>query len=255
MPCKSNLSDEQRWAIVKAWQQSKNITATARTLRMSRSVVRRWVTRYNDTGSVACSPKSGRPAALKPAARERAVELLLSDEHGTADRAAQQLCSEGLTARIVHKTTLIRAAKALARSQGAPLKVARGAPAKMLNKTTKAKRLAFAQANKGRCWDNVACSDRKRFVFKHPGCKKQRRTVTVLADWPPSSPDLNPIENVWGYVQRKVDAQGCKSFEEFKQAVLKAVQEVPLKVLKRLFDSLPHRLSIVIEKQGGKTGY
>ena len=39
-----------------------------------------------------------------------------------------------------------------------------------------------------------------------------RSNVQVLLDWPPSSPDLNIIENVWALVQRQVNSSGCKDF-------------------------------------------
>ncbi|MFN9944487.1 MAG: transposase, partial [bacterium] len=45
--------------------------------------------------------------------------------------------------------------------------------------------------------------------------KAHGTSITVLPDWPPNSPDLNPIENVWAIVQRKVNARGCSTFEEF----------------------------------------
>ena len=41
-----------------------------------------------------------------------------------------------------------------------------------------------------------------------------------MLEWPPHSPDLSPIENVWGIVQREVDAMGCKGFNEFELAVV-----------------------------------
>jgi hypothetical protein len=43
--------------------------------------------------------------------------------------------------------------------------------------------------------------------------------VQVLPDWPPLSPDLNLIENFWSHVQARVDAKGCQTFSEFKNAV------------------------------------
>lgn len=79
--------------------------------------------------------------------------------------------------------------------------------------------------------------------------------VVVLKNWPPNSPDLNPIENVWSYVQAKVDAQGCKTFEEFKQAVLDGIKAVPQSMISNLYSSVPKRLALVLDKAGEKTGY
>jgi transposase-like protein len=73
--------------------------------------------------------------------------------------------------------------------------------------------------------------------------------------WPPNSPDLSPIENVWSYVDGKVQALGCKSFVQFKEAVLRELKNVPLAMVKRLYASMPKRVACVLEEKGGKTKY
>lgn len=77
----------------------------------------------------------------------------------------------------------------------------------------------------------------------------------VLLNWPPNSPDLNLVENVWGYVQRQVDAKGCKTFDEFKEAVVSELARVPKKMIDNLYASMPGRIAKVIERDGGKSGY
>jgi transposase len=41
-------------------------------------------------------------------------------------------------------------------------------------------------------------------------------------DWPAKSPDLNPIENVWGYITRKVyhDGKQFSTTNELKESIL-----------------------------------
>jgi transposase-like protein len=81
------------------------------------------------------------------------------------------------------------------------------------------------------------------------------KSVTLLPNWPPNNPDLNIIENVWAWAQAKVNATACHSFEEFKQIVVKTLSEVPQSMLDNLFNSVPKRVALCIEKAGGKTKY
>lgn len=80
-------------------------------------------------------------------------------------------------------------------------------------------------------------------------------SVLLLQSWPPNSPDLNLIENVWGWVQRHVDSQGCQTFEEFKQAITDTMAAVPKQHLTNLYDSMKGRLQAVVESGGDLTKY
>ena len=80
-------------------------------------------------------------------------------------------------------------------------------------------------------------------------------SVKFLPNWPPNSPDLNPIENFWGWMEAKINAIGCKTWGEFKAAVHRICEEVPLTMLENLYASMPKRMQLVVEKGGEKTGY
>jgi transposase len=73
--------------------------------------------------------------------------------------------------------------------------------------------------------------------------------------WPPNSPDLSPIENIWGIVDSKVQARGCSSFEEFKEAVLEELKAVPKATLVKLSKSMKHRLEMMVKKGGDRIPY
>lgn len=81
------------------------------------------------------------------------------------------------------------------------------------------------------------------------------QTVTILPSWPPNSPDLSPIENIWAHVQCQVNKMGCKSFDEFKEKVEYFLAHIPQSMIKNLFRSMKRRLEECIALKGGRTHY
>jgi hypothetical protein len=102
-------------------------------------------------------------------AAKTAAELLCSGKLGGAADVALQLCSQGLTSRVLHETTIVRHAKESAKLAGSPLRLARGTPVKELTDDNKKKRLSFCEANKDRDWSRVLFTDRAKFHFRYPG--------------------------------------------------------------------------------------
>lgn len=80
-------------------------------------------------------------------------------------------------------------------------------------------------------------------------------SVQLLPDWPGNSPDLNPIENAWAYVQARVDAAGCQNYEEFKETVVREWSQLPADYCAKLIGSMAERLATCQELEGDKTGY
>ncbi|KAK7130479.1 hypothetical protein R3I93_019969 [Phoxinus phoxinus] len=74
--------------------------------------------------------------------------------------------------------------------------------------------------------------------------------------WPPSSPDLNPIENLWALLKREIYSEGKQytSLNSVWEAVVASAQKVDHQQIKKLTDSMNGRLITVIEK-GGYIGH
>lgn len=82
--------------------------------------------------------------------------------------------------------------------------------------------------------------------------------VELLQGWPPSSPDLNIIENFWSYIDEKVAAAGCKTLEEFKEYITNLVNSrspCMLKYLARLYASVSKRITKLLQVGGKKIPY
>ena len=80
-------------------------------------------------------------------------------------------------------------------------------------------------------------------------------SAKLLTNWSPKSPDLHLIDNVWGWMEPKINDTGCKTWVEFKAAVHIICEDVPLTMLKTIYASMPKRVRLVVEKGGEKTGY
>jgi hypothetical protein len=77
-----------------------------------------------------------------------------------------------------------------------------------------------------------------------------------VIDWPGNSPDLNPIENAWNYMKRKLKSQDISSVPKLKEAILKLwTQDMSREYLKTLSDSMPNRIKAVIDAKGDMTKY
>ena len=76
--------------------------------------------------------------------------------------------------------------------------------------------------------------------------------VAVL-DWPPQSPDLNPIEQVWAIMKHELYTRKTfpKNRTELIETFLGIWDSLELKRFENLSDSIPERLEKVIENKGG----
>ncbi len=79
--------------------------------------------------------------------------------------------------------------------------------------------------------------------------------VTVH-DWPANSPDLNPIENLWSIVKRKMRDTRPNNADDLKAAIKKATwASITPEQCHRLIASMPLRIDAVIHAKEGPTKY
>ena len=74
-------------------------------------------------------------------------------------------------------------------------------------------------------------------------------------DWPSQSPDLNPIENLWGELKRRIGKENFQNKDQLWTFVQKTWYEIPVETCRKLIASMPKRVDKVIQNNGGYSGY
>ena len=73
--------------------------------------------------------------------------------------------------------------------------------------------------------------------------------------WPPYSPDLNPIENLWGLLKLRVDARKPKTIDELRAISKEEWSAISMDAVRNTIRSLPARLQKVLAAEGGNIDY
>ncbi len=74
-------------------------------------------------------------------------------------------------------------------------------------------------------------------------------------DWPPQSPDLNPIENLWAILDAKIPLEGRTNRQIFWERLQEEWNAISQLTIDNLIKSIPNRLQMVIDNKGGHTKY
>lgn len=103
-----------------------------------------------------------------------------------------------------------------------------------------------------------------RWVFQHDNDPKHSSKLVKewlsvsgvrVLDWPAQSPDLSPIENLFGILKRKVGTRLFKNKNELFNTLKQEWESIPTTVLTNLIESMPKRCADVIKNKGYHTKY
>ena len=103
-----------------------------------------------------------------------------------------------------------------------------------------------------------------RWVFQHDNDPKHSSKLVKdwlsangvqVMDWPPQSPDLNPIENLFGILKRRVGTRRFKNKQELMNCLKSEWEAIPTSILSNLIESMPKRCAEVVRNKGYHTKY
>jgi len=76
-----------------------------------------------------------------------------------------------------------------------------------------------------------------------------------LLDFPPYSPDLNPIENLWSILKARVESRLARTTDEVERVLKEEWEALDTELLKSLAHSMPTRCAAVVANRGHKAPY
>ena len=99
----------------------------------------------------------------------------------------------------------------------------------------------------------------RRAVFQHVNDPKHTFKTTIallkrlrvkVMDWPSMSPDLNPIEHLWGILKRKVEVCKVSNICQLRNVVMEEWKNIPVATYEALVNSMPRRVKAVLHNDG-----
>ena len=97
------------------------------------------------------------------------------------------------------------------------------------------------------------------FQQDNAACHVSRESKSVIdilfgkeyIEWPPNSPDLSPIENVWAILKEKLSKRNIKNLDELRDNILDIWSKFPISICEKLIEQFNEKIKHVNE-MGGK---
>lgn len=104
----------------------------------------------------------------------------------------------------------------------------------------------------------------QRWIFQQDGASAHTANTIKLwlnenkvevLPWCARSPDLNPMENIWSYIDRKLVKLKMESVEQLKEQLEELWRSIPKELPMRLIESMPRRVRACYKAKGGSFNY
>ena len=108
--------------------------------------------------------------------------------------------------------------------------------------------------------------DRDYFVFQQDNDPKHTSRLAKdwfnqnrvnLMDWPPQSPDMNPIEHLWHALEQRLQTypEPPKGIHELWERTQDEWLKIPVETCQNLISSMPSRIQALLKAKGEYTKY
>ena len=98
----------------------------------------------------------------------------------------------------------------------------------------------------------------RRALFQHDNDPKHTSKATVAflkKNRESLSPDLNPIQHLWGILKRQGEHHSPSSIQALKEVVLEEWKKIDVAICRQLVRSMPRRLGAGLNNHEGQTKY
>ena len=108
----------------------------------------------------------------------------------------------------------------------------------------------------------------RRFIMDNDPCQTSKKSLCAFSEIeadlhriPARSPDLNPIENIFHIIKKKLAEEALnlhiekESYEEFTTRVLRCCYGIDPLIIDRTIESMPKRIDAIIKGRGCRTKY
>jgi hypothetical protein len=216
------LSTEQRWAIVVLHKEGRDDAAIAQRIPCDVRSVRHWLAHYEQHHDVADEPRAGRPRCTDEATDTAIAGSAYVETFCTPRGLKRKYGFEPSTRTIV--STHLKESAELHFEQDPP------------------ELWRLPQDNDPKHKSTLV----QTWLFNHG--------ISVL-DFPAHSPDLNPIENLWSDMARRVEEKPAATLEALQDVIAEEWEHTSLAYLRKLVRSMPKRCQALTDAKGDHTKY